>query len=170
MLYLASYNGKPNQEEPLTYRIKARIGDNITRFITRGPYSHCELVTPLETDLDKPIFDRDYLCYSASIRDKGVRKKIIHLKASNWVLYPLSNYVAYDPELHSLANLETYFQANISKDYDLLGALGIILGTQHAEDKMFCSEFVAGFLGLVDPWRYHPNLLEALLRGNKDAI
>lgn len=156
MLYLASYYGSPTTDESLGYRIKASIGDAITRFITRGRFSHCELVTPLDNG--------NYLCYSSSIRDKGVRKKEIHLRPEAWVLVPVSNYSGYDPSLHNLEKLEAYYLQYKDYEYDFLGAVGIILGTKQHNHKLFCSEFAAGFLGLQEPWRYHPNLLAALLR------
>ena len=56
-LYLALYKG--NREGWGIASIKARFGDWITRKITRGIYSHCEIAYPLPSG--------GYACYSSSI-------------------------------------------------------------------------------------------------------
>ena len=66
-LYLALYKG--NREGWGIASIKARFGDWITRKITRGIYSHCEIAYPLPSG--------GYACYSSSIRDGGVRMKVL---------------------------------------------------------------------------------------------
>ena len=58
-IYLALYKG--NREGWSIASVKARFGDWITRKITRGIYSHCEIAVPCSNG--------GYACYSSSIRD-----------------------------------------------------------------------------------------------------
>ena len=59
-VYAAFYRGRAERFFSL-----ARLSDWLTRQVTRGPYSHCELVERQPDGL--------FICYSSSVRDKGVR-------------------------------------------------------------------------------------------------
>ncbi|WP_264673368.1 hypothetical protein [Moraxella bovoculi] len=63
-VYLASYHGRASK---LTHR----FCDGITKFFTRGKYSHSEIAVSLG--------DGRYRCYTSSLRDGGVRMKVMQL-------------------------------------------------------------------------------------------
>ena len=74
-VYLAMYKHKRDwRKEP----VKA-MADRITRFFTKGQYSHCEIA------IERIEFDNGhhyehatvYDCYSSSVQDGGVRCKQI---------------------------------------------------------------------------------------------
>ena len=63
-IYLALYRGRRNGTG---WRVWfARAADWLTRVLTRGKYSHCEIAVREHTQASV------YTCYSASIRDGGV--------------------------------------------------------------------------------------------------
>lgn len=138
-VYLAFYKGRSEHHG------LARLSDWLTRLVTRGDYSHCELA--VEQD------NGEFLCYSSSVRDKGVRCKQMPLPQDKWDLIPTRA---------SPASVETFFRQNDAMKYDWLGAVGFVVFNRGRENKYFCSEFCADFLGLVDSWRYSPNMLHAL--------
>ncbi|ECC9518819.1 hypothetical protein DSR59_24205, partial [Salmonella enterica subsp. enterica] len=74
-VWLACYKGRSE------HRGIARFADWLTRKVTRGIYSHCELAVAHGGN--------EYLCYSASFRDRGVRGKIIPLPDDKWDKLPL---------------------------------------------------------------------------------
>lgn len=75
-VWLACYKGRTE------HRVIARLADCLTRKITRGSYSHCELAVAHG--------EKSYLCYSASLRDRGVRGKIMPLPPDKWDMLPPS--------------------------------------------------------------------------------
>lgn len=139
MVYLAFYKGTTE------HKGIARLSDWLTRLITRGPYSHCELAVTLPSG--------EYTCYSSSVRDDGVRCKVMPLPGDTWDLVPLS----IEPAL-----IEEYFQQRKGTPYDWFGAIGFVTLSHGREGKYFCSEFCAECLGLLDAWRYSPNMLYAI--------
>lgn len=92
-VYAAFYRGKAERFFSL-----ARLSDWLTRQVTRGPYSHCELVERLPDGL--------FICYSSSVRDKGVRSKRMPLPIEKWDLLPINA----DP-----LTLETFFVSTTIK-------------------------------------------------------
>ena len=147
-VYMAFYRGRAERFFSL-----ARLSDLLTRQVTRGPYSHCELVERLPDGL--------FICYSSSVRDKGVRSKRMPLPIEKWDLLPINA----DP----LA-LETFFRQHDDKGYDWLGAMGFVLLSQGKQERLFCSEFCAEFLHLRDSWRWSPNLLYALVSSRSGKL
>lgn len=138
-VYLACYHGKAT-------KYIHRLCDNITRFFTRGKYSHCEIVVDMGNGR--------YACYSSSYRDGGVRCKTMELDPQKWDLYPL----AIRP-----AQIEYYFEATKGSGYDLLGALGVVSGLRHRADKYFCSEWCFNAItGGQEGWRFSPTQLGSL--------
>lgn len=124
--------------------------DAVVRWWTRGPYSHVELV------LD------DGTCWSASMRDGGVRAKVINVASGNWDLVEIDR----DP-----AFAAAWFEAHEKRGYDYLGLFGFFWRPYYgASSRFFCSEAVAASLKFRDPWRFDPNTLyAALLFGTGDA-
>ena len=141
-VYLALYKGR---RDGAWYRpgvAAARLSDWIIRTLTGSPYSHCELAVPCA--------DGQYDCYSSSIRDGGVRVKIMPLPAAKWDLIPVPA---------TEAQVRAAFETTRGAKYDWLGATGVIARWRHDKRKWFCSEWCAAALGLDAPERYCPNTL-----------
>lgn len=111
------------------------------RWIDRSEYSHCELVF------------EDGMSASSSFMDGGVRLKEIDYEGKNdWVLVsiPWAN--------ESFA--KEYFSINDGCKYDLLGNIRFLIGfLRDSNDKLFCSEAVAGAIGIENAWRLTPSAL-----------
>ncbi|SMB82389.1 hypothetical protein SAMN05660772_02091 [Pasteurella testudinis DSM 23072] len=142
-VYLALYKGRKTGNNPTA--LLARFSDWFTRKLTRGEYSHCEIAYL--------SYDGNYCCRSASIRDGGVRQKIMPLPPDKWDLIP----VELDED-----RLIWFFYRTQGKRYDWFGAVGIVLPFRHAKSKYFCSEWCAEMLELEKPEQYSPNDLAAL--------
>ena len=126
-IYLALYKGR---RDGTGWRVwAARFTDGLTRILTRGRYSHCEIAVREHTQASV------YTCYSASIRDGGVRTKIMPLPEAKWDLIPLPS----TPEAHE--QLQRVWTATEGQGYDLIGALGIAFGLRHNRRRWFCSEW-----------------------------
>ena len=119
--------------------------DWAVRTATRGQYSHCEIAV-------KHSFADDYHCYSASLRDGGVRSKTMPLPANKWDLIPIRDVDAYD-------RVWALYQNTRGAKYDFGGALGVVLPVRQAQQRWFCSEWCAVVLGLQYPDRYSPQAL-----------
>ena len=114
MIYLALYHG---HRGGTGWRVwAARFTDGLTRILTRGRYSHCELAVRLP----ETAGEQEYECYSASLRDGGVRRKIMPLPSAKWDLIELPDSVG--ERLHGL------WQETQSQGYDLSGAFGVVFG------------------------------------------
>jgi len=124
----------------------ARAGDWITRRVTRGKYSHCEIAVKHD--------DNQFLCYSASFRDGGVRDKIMPLHSDKWDLLP----VEMSPD-----DVLAFYIRHAGKSYDWRGVLGFVFYNRASRRRWFCSEFCAACLGFNEAWRISPSLLHALI-------
>lgn len=158
-IYLALYKGR---RDGSGWRVWcARATDWLTRALTRGQYSHCEIAVREHPQASV------YTCYSASIRDGGVRCKVMPLLAAKWDLIPLPS----TPEAHE--RLQRVWTETRGQGYDLRGALGVAFGLRHNRRRWFCSEWCAAALGLPDGWRWSPNdlaaITPALKRGENHA-
>lgn len=150
MIYLALYHG---HRGGTGWRVwAARFTDGLTRILTRGRYSHCELAVRLPETAE-------YECYSASIRDGGVRMKTMPLPADKWDLIPLD-----DAVLH--AHTVGLYLRTAGQGYDLPGAFGVVFGLPENRCRWFCSEWVGAALGLSESWRFSPNDLAAIFKGD----
>ena len=141
---LALYKGNRSGKWYSPRVLQARLGDWLIRTFTRSPYSHCEIA------VDKG--NGQYDCYSASLRDGGVRMKTMTLPADKWDSIPINQLDAYIDVLN-------YFAQTRGKPYDLIGACGVVLGIKGSLKKWFCSEWCAAALGLQYPDRYSPQNL-----------
>ena len=154
-IYLALYKGRRDGAWYQPKVAAARLSDWIIRTLTRSPYSHCELavlIPPPDGDPDDhAVFD----CYSSSIRDGGVRRKIMPLPPDKWDLLPL-------PDISG--RLKARFTQTQGQAYDWPGALGVVFKTCERGDKWFCSEWCGQVLGLPESWRFSPNDLAAVSR------
>lgn len=143
MMYIAFYKGKKQGRSPKILLL--RLLDWTTRKLTRGQYSHCEIALP------HPHSSTLFNCYSASLRDGGVRVKTMPLPPDKWDLIPLPD----NERLH--LNLREHFAATQGCRYDYLGALGIVSFTKQNPKRWFCSEWCGAVLGLRESWRFSPN-------------
>ena len=148
-VYLALYKGRRDGAWYQPQVAAARLSAWIIRTLTRSPYSHCEIA------VDKG--NGQYNCYSASIRDGGVRLKTMPLPADKWDLIPVNQQDAYIDVLN-------YFAQTRGKPYDFIGACGVVLGIKGSLKKWFCSEWCAAALGVQYPDRYSPQALANWLR------
>ena len=146
-VYLALYKGRKRGKTPREQW--QRLMDWAVRWATNGQYSHCEIA------VDKG--NGQYNCYSASIRDGGVRLKTMPLPADKWDLIPVNQQDAYIDVLN-------YFAQTRGKPYDFIGACGVVLGINGSLKKWFCSEWCAAALGLQYPDRYSPQAMANWLR------
>lgn len=114
------------------------------RALTRGPYSHVELVF------------NGGIAASASFMDKGVRFKQIVFDPTLWDFIELPDYL----EL----NARSWFVKHQGDGYDIWGNVHFVVPTvSDDKDKWFCSEAIAAALGIPDPWRFDPNTLAQVL-------
>ena len=151
MIYLALYHGHRGGTGLKVW--VARFTDGLTRILTRGRYSHCEIAIRLAGQDSEP----QYECYSASLRDGGVRRKIMPLPSAKWDLIPLPDSVG--------GRLKTLWSQTQSQGYDLPGAFGVVFGLPENRRRWFCSEWVGAALGLSESWRFSPNDLAAIFKG-----
>ena len=151
-IYLALYRGR---RDGTGWRVwLARATDWLTRVLTRGKYSHCEIAARLP----ETAGEQEYECYSASIRDKGVRRKVMPLPSAKWDLIPLPDSAG--------GRLETLWAQTKGQGYDLPGAFGVVFGLPENRRRWFCSEWVGKALGLAESWRFSPNDLAAIFKGD----
>lgn len=140
-VYLALYKGKKSGKGVKVQL--ARLTDWAIRKITRGQYSHCEIAIDLGGKFE---------CYSSSLRDGGVRCKLIYLTPDKWDLIELPDHMAQQAR-------ELYRQT-LGAKYDVLGLFGVVLKCHSGSlKKWFCSEWCAQVLDLEKPAQYSPNSL-----------
>ena len=131
-----------------------RLCDEVVRFVTKGKYSHCEVVIPnFEKDGDL-LFE----CYTASNMDGGVRLKLMPLPTERWDLVKIN----VNADLVRL-----FFKQTKGLKYDMLGAIGVVLPVGENKHRYFCSEWCAEAIGLKDPHKFSPNSLYRKIK-NKD--
>jgi len=148
MIYLALYHGHRGGTGLKVWA--ARFTDGLTRILTRGRYSHCEIAIRLAGQNSEP----QYECYSASLRDGGVRMKTMPLPSAKWDLIALPDSVG--ERLHGL------WEETKGQSYDLPGAFGVVFGLPENRRRWFCSEWVGKALGLAESWRFSPNDLAVI--------
>ena len=146
-VYLASYKGRKTGHDAKA--CLARLADGLVRLATGGLYAHCEIAILLS--------DGQYRCFSASLRDGGVRTKLMPLPSDKWDLIQL-------PEKAAVSAASLYARTQHA-GYDLLGTIGVLAGFGDDPDRWFCSEWCAAAVGLEQPARYSPtSLADAVLK------
>ncbi|KGQ61706.1 enoyl-CoA hydratase [Gallibacterium anatis] len=158
-VYLALYKGKRDGHSLYSYW--CRLSDWLIRKFTRGKYSHCEIAVKKETNFTAR-YDCDvyYECYSSSVRDGGVRKKVIDVEDGKWDLIPLTGV--------SESQVIYHYQLTKGKKYDWWGALGLVFLIHERRNRYFCSEWCARAINYgCEGWRFSPNHLAAIFRANK---
>lgn len=115
------------------------------RAVTKGIYSHCELVFS------------DGISASASFIDHGVRFKKIEFDQDHW------DFIDLPDELEEAARL--WFEKYEGAGYDIFGNVRFVFWPVSEQKKrFFCSEAIAKSLGLIEAWRYDPNTLYSALK------
>lgn len=173
MAYLALYHGRGKT-------FQNRLIDLAVRIVTRSKYSHCEIALPLS--------DKQFLCFSSSPRDGGVRCKIMKLPYEKWSLIPIASYsklLDEDDKDNLELEVERFFGEEIAKtlrydeaaeivirfwmqkrgqDYDFNGVFGFIFPfVKHSPYKWFCSEWCAEALFLENSEKYTPKKLASYI-------
>ena len=106
------------------------IGGHLTAWWTRSPYSHVEIVI-------------EGVCYSSSLRDGGVRKKVIDLDKPHWRVIPIDR-----RDEETALRVFRRYEGQPYGYWDLL--------TQHVlrlpvdDPGLLCSELCALMLGLPE--------------------
>lgn len=156
-IYLALYKGHKTGRNPRA--LIARFSDWLTRKLTKGQYSHCEIAVEKSVQWGQYDWQSEYYCYSSSIRDGGVRCKQMELEADKWDLVELKHV--------SEQQILDYFRRTSGSRYDWFGAIGIVLRIPQARSKFFCSEWCSNAInGGKEGWRFSPNHLAAIFRGS----
>lgn len=122
------------------YKGSGQIGNAVIRWWTGSQYSHCELVV-------------DGWCYSSSVMDKGVRRKLIDLDSGHWDLIELPWAAA--------EFVRDYFDKTDHLGYGwgaLVTSQFLNLGIGYA-DSQFCSEWCANALHIPNASAYSPQTL-----------
>jgi hypothetical protein len=114
-----------------------------------GPYSHCEI-------LGEHFGGNEYMCYSSSAMDKGVRKKRINLDPKKWDIVEVDADMTFAME---------WFNKHEGAKYDYLGLVGYLIRIIPGKKNRFvCSEALCEMLGYKDAWRFTPNSLAASVK------
>jgi hypothetical protein len=128
--YLAFYKGNKS------------LTDSIIKWWTQGKYSHVEIAFHES--------GTEYQCYSSSIVDGGVRKKVIDLEADKWDLIPITI---------SRERVQEYYEAVKDANYDVRGIVGFVIPFKNHNKSLFCVEFCGNLIGLdpAESWRFDPS-------------
>lgn len=154
-IYLALYKGTGGS-------LYDRVTDWLIRKVTKGRYSHCEIVILRHNfTVGEQRPDVVYDCYTSSPRDGGVRRKQINMQDDKWVFIPIDL-----TEQQVIA----YFNRTKGAKYDWWGVLGLVFGIKQKRSKFFCSEWCFNLIfNSQDGWRFNPNQLAAIINGIKNA-
>lgn len=126
------------------YKGKGTLANAGIRLWTGSQYSHCELVA-------------NGWCYSSSVMDRGVRRKLIDLDSGNWDVIDLP-WVGEE-------NVLSYFKETDSYRY---GWWGLIVSqflnlNRKTNRAQFCSEWCANAILLPNSPSYSPPSLYSLI-------
>ena len=117
----------------------------LTRWLDRGPYSHCELVFS------------DGVSASSSYIDGGVRFKTITYNPEHWDFIEVPEYLE--------ASSRNWFREHNGEPYDLWGNVRFAFGfARESKGAWFCSEAVMAALGFEESYRYGPSGVVSLLK------
>ena len=116
---IAFYRGRKSGKGIMPIIFRAL--DSLTRTVTKGPYSHCEVVKVLPTGETE--------CFSSSYRDGGVRSKILSLDSDSWDLV--------DAPYLTAEAVEEVKRKTVGLKYDLVGAVGSLFFHQTAHTNGF---------------------------------
>jgi hypothetical protein len=110
---------------------------------TLSKYSHVEL-------------EIKGICYSSSVRDHGVRGKVIDLNNGKWDIIDIGD------EGQDVAS--KFFKERIGEKYDWNGIIRFLLPfVKQKRNQYFCSEAVAAALGFKRPEDFSPGKLYEMI-------
>lgn len=135
------------------YKGRERVFNRMVSWWTQGAYSHCELIEHYYPD------GITAKCWSSSMMDGGVRSKPITLNNDHWDI------VSINIPREDRDRAIQWFKDHEGQKYDLIGLIGFVIGSvKHSKTRWYCSEAISQALGLHESWRFHPNLLKAVLQ------
>lgn len=134
---------------------KGKLTDKIIGLLTRSKYSHVEI-------------NIENVSYSSSMRDGGVRRKVMWYDPEKWDIVKL--------DISKFHHAMTFFYDTDEKGYDTLGALcNLVLGIKAKmnADKWYCSEWVITALNRlgykkVKPYESIKKLYDITIKDNID--
>lgn len=127
------------------YKGKKRLFNRVASFLTKGPYSHVE------------ILFSDGMCGSSSDIDGGVRLKVINLEDGNWDVIDLPG----DEE-----KARRWFENHTGEKYDYIGLTRFVWSKSRGiYGRWLCSEAVMEALGYRDSWSFCPNSVASFFKG-----
>ena len=127
----------------------ARVGYYLTRHTQKGAYghvTHCEAIHAEHTDGSVTIA-------SASLRDKGVRAKIVHLNPAHWLIADVPQW--------DVAESIWLLSETAGRPYDWRGALATRLPGNQDNRAWFCSEWLM-YPYIREPATFGPHHLAAI--------
>lgn len=144
MLKLALYKGPPQND------LIHLLTHYLTKFFTWSKYSHSEIII-------------DGMSYSSSLRDGGVRKKIIDFDPDRWDIFSITN--NQDVKEKALQ----WFKENEGKAYDYRNLVRYVLPfVGHNKSQFVCYEACGNMLGFSDTHKLTAeDLLEQALKLSK---
>lgn len=108
----------------------------------------------------------DGAAYSSSVRDKGVRSKVIDMYSGKWDYIDITD----DLGVEGVENALSIFKKKEGRKYDWFGALGFGLPfLKQDKNKEYCFEICAEMLGFNKPYKYTPTKFIRVL-GKKNLI
>lgn len=116
--------------------LSVRLGWWLTRAVQRGPnkmVTHCEAIHGGTA--------QSCTIASASVRDKGVRRKTVPLTPGNWRIY--------DVPMFDVDRSIEWFKQHDGEPYSMLGAAASALVFLAYQLGQFCSKSVAASVGAV---------------------
>lgn len=122
-----------------------RVSARIILWWSGSKYSHCELLV-------------DGYCYSSSVMDKGVRRKIIDLAPDKWDLIELP-WASADDVRHYFALTDHYRYG-----WPSLITSQLLNLNRPVKGAEFCSEWCAKAVGLPNASSYSPGSMGELCR------
>lgn len=116
------------------------VGSRLICWWTNSPYSHCELVV-------------GSVCFSSSLRDGGVRAKIIDLDPAHWDIIAT-------PWVPKEAVYQHYERTqHLTYGWSDLITQQVLRIPFELRNAYFCSEWCAEAMGLPEPEMWHPGVL-----------
>lgn len=115
------------------------------RIVTKGRYSHCEIIFSGGSSA------------SSSFADNGVRFKRIKYSADKWDIFDLPDHLEH--------RAWKWFVEHEGEKYDVLGNVHFLIPiVGDDKQKWCCSEACAQALGIDGAWRFHPNALACFVK------
>ena len=130
--------------------LHVRLAWWLTRWVQKGPLgvvTHCEAIHSEHSDGSVTIA-------SASLRDGGVRTKVVTLNPTHWLITDVPKW-----ETHRSIG---WFAIHDGQRYDWRGALATVLPGTGVWNRKFCNQAVGGSVGLLHPETFGPHQFAAI--------